>query len=681
MKNMFEQPTFEAIKPKELSRNEQILAVFAPEQQIEIENKRKILSSLAFYIGKDFSIPVELNEPGAGWHWDFKNNIIRVDARDLLEKPMDYLRFVISHEGGHRRISRTDFIPLEVWNQPGFSFLMNAIEDPRDNNFVAENYPQFREQMEVAYRDDLDIEVKSIEKAKAKLGYQPRFMQAGFEYIRQWFREVRGEAIELSADLPSEVREVVQATIENAQDSWWCYPSKEEADGSEAMIGKYAEASYRINLEKIWPEFKKLVEKDQEDQQMQEFMKDMAQEKMSEQESLSDDNAGGSPIDFDSLSDDDKQKIKDMIDTLSDEQKKELSERAAKALGEFGKEISKDLSGKLSEDPASAEATEGKSYGDDGSEVEDKSINPETDSVSDIDEARIPADREQERIDREKSRKKMESVLTSENSGQYFKTLTEVAPLIDNLTGELRDIFIKRKLHKFESGHRFGRRWNIPKRIAEKIAGIPLLRTESREQIGRKSEEKDYAITLMIDLSGSMNGAKIKEAFKSAIVLAETLASLNIRFEVVGFQDILLEFKSFDDALSDEMRMKLDALLREVANNNPGGHNNSQDNDDGTCLAEASEHLEKERAQNKFLIVLSDGQPAMDSGRKSQSQLKRELKAAIKNIEDNTKQKLIGIGLLSSAVSNYYKNNLPDVTTKDIVMTIGEVLRGIIEDY
>ena len=135
---------YQALNP---NREKQILAQFTPEQQEEIRQKQQTLSSLAYFIGKDFRIPVELNEPGGGWYWNFKDNEIRIDPKDLLEKPMDYLRFVISHEGGHRRISRTDFIPLEEWQQPGFSFMMNAIEDPRDNNFVAESYPKFREQM------------------------------------------------------------------------------------------------------------------------------------------------------------------------------------------------------------------------------------------------------------------------------------------------------------------------------------------------------------------------------------------------------------------------------------------------------------------------------------------------------------------------------------------------------
>ena len=102
-------------------KEKDVLAEFTPEQQAEIRQKQQTLSSLAYFIGKDFRIPVELNKPGAGWHWGFQENVIRIDPKDLLEKPMDYLRFVISHEGGYRRISRVDSIPLEEWKQPGFS--------------------------------------------------------------------------------------------------------------------------------------------------------------------------------------------------------------------------------------------------------------------------------------------------------------------------------------------------------------------------------------------------------------------------------------------------------------------------------------------------------------------------------------------------------------------------------
>ena len=67
---------------------------------------------------------------------------------------------------------------------------------------------------EIPILQDLDFEGKAKEKATQKLGYQPRFMQAGFEYIKQWFREVEGKDIELSGDLPEEVKAVVATTLD-----------------------------------------------------------------------------------------------------------------------------------------------------------------------------------------------------------------------------------------------------------------------------------------------------------------------------------------------------------------------------------------------------------------------------------------------------------------------------------
>src|SRR3989339_1983609 len=611
---MLKEPKFEAVRINPDNRDEEILSGFTVEERAEIENKRKILSSLAFFIGKDFEIPVELNEPGKGWHWNFKNNIIRIDPKDLLEKPMDYLRFVISHEGGHRRISRTDFIPKEVWQEPGFSFLMNSIEDPRDNNFVAHAYPKFREQMESAYRDDMDIEGKSIEKAKQKLGYQPRFMQAGFEYIKQWYRDTHDDGIAVTQELPEEVRTVVEKTVEAARDSWWKYPSKEEADASEDTISKYAEASYKINLKKVWPEFKKLIEKDQEDQKMQEFLKDMEVElgekqsgehgtpdslkdKLTDQEkkeleeaikkaledvkesknnqdsendesqpneksdedkdgdsisgetssdvkTIADKMAGkpsstkapdGKPIELDSLSDELKQKIKEYIEGLSDDKKKELAEKAGKAIKDFEDEINKDLKGKFSDESGESEPKKDK-------DVEgDKKVEVENDTS----DKNVAVDFSKK--DQEEFRKNLENIFIEAKNDPYNKALKQIAPLIDNLAGDLRDVFIKRKQESNEAEYRSGKRWNVKKRIKEISSGIPLFKSEAREQKNSESEEKDYALTLLIDLSGSMRqNGKINEAFKSTILLAEVLHDLDIKFEIVGFQDCLIEFKKFE---------------------------------------------------------------------------------------------------------------------------------------
>lgn len=323
---------------------------FTESDLAEIERKRQILSSLAFFIGKDFRIPVELNEPGKGWHWDFKENKIRIDPKDLLEKPIDELRYLICHEGGHRRVSRTEFIPLEVWQQPGFSAMSNFIEDPRSDNFVAESYPKYQENVDIAWGKFFESQSKMSEEAQDKLGRKPKFMQAGYEYIRQWFGEIRGEEIKISEDLPEDVKVVVSTTLESARDSWWRYPSRAEADKSEELISRYAERSYEINRDRVWPEFKKLVEKDMEDQQTQELLKEMEQatsegqgqpqeltDKLTpeEQKTLEEaikkaleeaqkQQAEGQPmpIDMDSFSEELKQKIQDYIDSLPEEKEK-----------------------------------------------------------------------------------------------------------------------------------------------------------------------------------------------------------------------------------------------------------------------------------------------------------------------------------------------------------------------
>ena len=69
----------------------------------------------------------------------------------------------------------------------------------------------------------------------------------------------------------------------------------------------------------------------------------------------------------------------------------------------------------------------------------------------------------------------------------------------------------------------------------------------------------------------------------------------------------------------------------------------------------------------------------MDSGRKSSGQLDRELKVAIAEISSNTRQKLVGLGLNSQAVAKYYPNHLAGITTPEMVATLGELLRTVIE--
>ena len=711
-------------------KDKDVLTGFTPEQQAEIKQKQQTLSSLAYFIGKDFRIPVELNQPGAGWHWDFQNNVIRIDPKDLLEKPMDYLRFVISHEGGHRRISRTDFIPFEEWKQPGFAFMMNAIEDPRDNNFVAESYPKFREQMDLAYKQDLDFEGKAKEKATQTLGYQPRFMQAGFEYIKQWFRESQGLEIEIPADLPEEVKVVVLATIEQARDSWLRYPSREEANKSEELIKKYAQVSYEINRDEIWPEFKKLIEADMEDQKMQELLKDMQkgqqeqgggengqglpqelkdkltpeeqkaleeavkkaienakkerEEKAKQEvsgkgsdkdekgspsdqdstpESVSAEASTGKPIDLGSLPEGLKQKIKEYIDSLPEDQQKEMTEKAEVAIKEFEDAMNEELQGKLSDNP------------DKKAEREEKAETGETKEITTekAQEGLSGVDKEEMRKYRERIAKELKK-----DANVYEKMRQEVLPIIDKLETELREIFVARKAKGWKSGFTTGKRIDIKRRIQEKAKSVPVMESKAWQK-REIPDEKDYAISLLVDLSGSMSrDNKIEETFKAVIVLSEVLNRLSINLEILGFNDRIYEYQDFGQPMSKPIRENMGGMLGEVDDTSDTGK--ARWNDDGWALEKASERLVRQKADQKFLVVLSDGTPEESS---MHPRSKYELGKMIKKIIEETDIRLVGLGVGRGTehVGEYYPNSIANVKVKEMAEKLADLIKEVIANY
>ncbi len=267
--NLFEQQT----SPSGGVSKTDILEYFSPKDQEEIVYKQEVLSSLAYFIGNDIDVAIGLNEPGGGWYWDSEENVIMMDPQDLLEMPMDYLRFTISHEAGHRRITRMSDAQMRDRQKAGFSFLMNMVEASRVNNFVVEAYPRFYEQLKLAYQIDLEQIENFKGKTKEILGHTPYFLQAGLEYTRLWYEEVKGKRNPpVDDNLPKEVQEVVIKTRESVRDSWLRYPSKEEVDSGEEIIKQYAELSYMINREEVWPVFKELVDFDMQNQEIQQLL-------------------------------------------------------------------------------------------------------------------------------------------------------------------------------------------------------------------------------------------------------------------------------------------------------------------------------------------------------------------------------------------------------------------------
>lgn len=165
----------------------------------------------------------------------------------------------------------------------------------------------------------------------------------------------------------------------------------------------------------------------------------------------------------------------------------------------------------------------------------------------------------------------------------------------------------------------------------------------------------DAAITVLVDMSGSMGGDKVLNALASTLLVNEVCSTLNIPLEILGFTDasggfsepkpLMFVYKNFNDLrVNDDSLKEYFALSSGFMVGNPDGEN----------ILWAYDRLNKRKEKKKLLIVMSDGCPAAS---KSSSGLEQFTEKVIKEIEASKSVDIYGLGLCSDAVTYYYKAN------------------------
>lgn len=209
----------------------------------------------------------------------------------------------------------------------------------------------------------------------------------------------------------------------------------------------------------------------------------------------------------------------------------------------------------------------------------------------------------------------------------------------------------------------------------QKMGGLPKGRLDSKNLYKYKNDknifkdtkhkqlESDLAIGILLDVSGSMHGQKIKDGVLTTILLHETLNSMNVNHAIYTHtsdgtnQADIKCYRTFNEHDNYD-KSKVYRLL-------------SIDAEYGNCDAAAvdyvSKHLNNTRNRDKILLVFSDGEPTECSN--------KELKESIKNASKNAK--VIGIGIKMPNIRKYYDtyangNNLSDLT---------DIVSNIIKDY
>lgn len=230
------------------------------------------------------------------------------------------------------------------------------------------------------------------------------------------------------------------------------------------------------------------------------------------------------------------------------------------------------------------------------------------------------------------------------------------------------------------------------------------------DRVFRKKEEtksKNSAVSLVVDLSGSMDGQKVQCAAMTCWALSEILTRLKIPHEIVGFTTIqsdtvrFTEFgvmnvmrarineemdkcsynpsrseaiympiiKDFDETLSTKTYRRFTSVFYSA-------WGFLGQNVDGESVMIAARRLAVRPEEKKSMIVLSDGQPSAGIGSQNPHQ-SRYLKETVKNIE-SAGIDCVGLGIKTSAVSAYYSKkiiiNNPEELPKHVMQELTRIL-------
>lgn len=209
-----------------------------------------------------------------------------------------------------------------------------------------------------------------------------------------------------------------------------------------------------------------------------------------------------------------------------------------------------------------------------------------------------------------------------------------------------------------------------------------------RQDVFKKREpraEMDTALTVLIDLSGSMGGSKIRIAEQCAIALAEAVDKTGVAYEVLGFtQDGRADdypvqpngdaysrysplhtyvFKNFEQRLF-ECKGSMSSIYNCATGQNA----------DGESLMYAYARLKARQEKRKVFMVLSDGQPASDGDYvQGHYYLQKVVQDIIKDGTD-----VVGIGIASRAVKDYYPNHVVVRSVQDLSGTALDQLSKIL---
>jgi cobaltochelatase CobT len=267
------------------------------------------------------------------------------------------------------------------------------------------------------------------------------------------------------------------------------------------------------------------------------------------------------------------------------------------------------------------------------------------------------------------------------NRLKYSEVRRQVKPMVNTLKSNLEKIFKSVENARWKSEREQGL---LNSRSLSQMASNPNYRTVFKEL--SKNETDKVAISIVVDLSGSMSGDKIHTAKLAASAMGEALSGLGMNFEVIGFrtgyneaanryahETGIKDFSRFNrttEVLEHHVFKSFDSSsLLGLSQIESGGSNN-----DGESILWAAKRLAVRPEKRKIMIVMSDGMPA---GQGNPLILQSDLRIKLAQIEKFGIE-TVGFGILTDHVKHFYKDFVVINKLQDLTSSCLKKLSGIL---
>lgn len=254
------------------------------------------------------------------------------------------------------------------------------------------------------------------------------------------------------------------------------------------------------------------------------------------------------------------------------------------------------------------------------------------------------------------------SDVPEEEHEPYDDMYPYIKNLINKTADKLRKVLTDKAFDKFEGKFTSGKKLNQRRMYKPRLGDYRVFQRRI------EASQKDYEFALVVDMSGSMSGSKIKHAVQASMLFGHVLEKLEIPHIIYGFNRYMFPYKQSAQKYDKKMGMSIAKSMWAETYGEDGSKHGAGDNNDAEAVYQVKKLLQSSKSTKKIMMVFTDGQPANSEDLSYKHRdLAREVK---KTISEGIN--VIGVGLHYGGLDRYYPHNivvddmdkLPDETVK-----------------